>query len=173
MKPLFVFDFFKTIIVEWGDFLATKFGNIIYLYIIILFLVFLFYLVAKHLFKIRIEKNISFEIVLILVLIFVLIIPYKKGENLIQLKQFGYKLVNSIDKYELENNELPKSIKFLYPQYIDSDELNLANKVVKYDVFNSNSLKREFYTLTIYEDFMGFYFLSYQRNEKYFIFTDE
>jgi hypothetical protein len=129
------------------------------------------------------EASVSFGIVLFLLSIFMILVPYYKGERLFELKEFGNKLVISIENYQIENNELPAKIDSLYPKFITLEELELSKSIVKYNLFrrnisgsnltdNEEQQHEDFFSLTIYEDFMGFYYLSYQRKERKFIFTE-
>ena len=42
-----------------------------------------------------------------------------------------------------------------------------------YKILNQQPIEKDFFTLTIHEDFMGFEFLSYNEKEKKFILTDD
>lgn len=173
--------FFYTILVEWGDYLFLNLKNEIILYILVISLIIFSILVLKIIFKVNFRIIILTELIFLLLSFLFFIIPYSKGEKLEHLKSFGMRIVTEIKKYELNKNHLPFEINDLYPEFINKDTFDSSRKCLTYSYFNHYEINRntqtnfekDFFTLTIYEDFMGFYYLAYKEKQNKFIFTDE
>jgi hypothetical protein len=155
----------------YGENLVNLFRNIYYVYAIFLLLIGLNYIFLKRIFRANYKV-----IIIILVIVSFLdytftVQAYKNGEKLIGLRNLGIKIVECIEKYKIENNSLPQNLQALNP-CLPNGELEKINKAAKYNVYKGGD-SVENYSLTIYEDFLGFYYLSYNQNEKKFVYTDE
>jgi hypothetical protein len=101
---------------------------------------------------------------------------------MIELKAFGLRIVSCIENYKKEKSTLPDSLSALN-FCLNQSDLETAKRVVRYNVFKKDDLNSPYknekpgindkYSLTIYEDFLGFYYLAYSEKEKKFIYTDD
>lgn len=66
---------------------------------------------------------------------------------------------------------LPENLQVLNSCFSSAD-FEKVLKIAEYNVFKKKN-SEEYYSLTIYEDFLGFYYLAYSENEKRFVYTDE
>lgn len=119
------------------------------------------------------------EIVLFIIFFIFLITLFQNGKRLSELREIGQHIITCID-----NNKLPENISVL-KSCLKPEEFQLALNIAKYNYLNKDSLnvpyknlvdkpyKEDIFSLTSYEDFMGFYYLSYKYKEKKFIYSDE
>jgi len=155
----------------YGENLVNFFRNTYYIYAIFLLLIGLNYILLKKIFRSNYKV-----IILILIIVSFLdytftVQAYKNGEKMIGLKNLGLKIIECIEKYKIERNALPQNLSAL-SSCLPNAELEKIDKAAKYNVYKGRD-SVENYSLTIYEDFLGFYYLSYNRNEKKFVYSDE
>lgn len=172
----------EIILNNWGELLVGKLGSIYYIYGICLVSVLLLFLLLKYIFGLNWKIIIPAEVVLIAFLFVALFTGYRNGEKIIELKTFGLKIVNCIDSYKKDRNSLPQSLNDLN-SCLSPAEIERANRLAKYNVFKKDELNKPYkneslykeddYSLSIYEEFLGFYYLAYSEKEKKFIYTDD
>lgn len=156
---------------KYGENLVNLFGSIYYLYTIFLSTIILTFFALRRIFKAKYKPVL---IIIIFAAFFdysLTIQAYKNGERIIELKRFGLKIVNCIDDFKKEKNMLPENLQVLNSCFSPAD-FEKVLKIAKYNVFKKKN-SEEYYSLTIYEDFLGIYYLAYRENEKRFVYTDE
>ena len=177
-----IYDTFANLI---GEQLARLIVNQLYLYLILISVFILLVLILRRFNHSGIKKFVIFTLLFVSFSYFFLLNPYYRGERLIYLKQFGNSIVSSIEEFRKKNLRLPDKVTELYPNEISQVDLSLAEKILRYNVFRKDELNKpytklgqtpfenDYYTITIYEDFMGFYYLRYDKTKNAFELSDD
>ena len=173
--------FLETLFNSWGEGLVNLFGSIYYIYFIAVVFIALVFLILKYAFKFH-WTTVLIAVILCTMLSLFIINSYKNGERMIELKAFGLRVVSCIENYKNEKNSLPDSLSVL-SSCLNSSDIELAEHIARYSIFKKEELNKPYkiekpyfedqYSLTLYEDFLGFYYLRYSEKEKKFIYTDE
>jgi len=176
-----VYDLFAN---DFGIFLFNHFKVELYLYILLAASFLSILLILKYAKILNYWSFFSLLVLSCLVSIFV-IDSYSRGFKLNQLSNFGSRIVSSIEAYSANNSRIPLRLDELYPQYLSKTALDSAQKMARYAFFSKYELNKPYeksgvkhyqndvYSLTIYEDFMGFYYLAYRDWKHTFEFTVE
>ena len=175
------FCFIETLFNSCGESLVNNLGSVYYIYAFVIIFSLSVLIAFRFTFKFHWTTILIAGILCVLFSLFV-INYYRNGERMIELKSFGLKVVSCIETYKNEKNALPDSLGLLNNCF-DPSEMEMAKNVVKYSVFKKEELNKPYkdekpykedkFSLTIYEDFLGFYHLAYREKEKRFIYTDD
>ncbi|MBX7046523.1 MAG: hypothetical protein K1X86_11880 [Ignavibacteria bacterium] len=169
---------------QFGEFLYQKIQNLLLMYLIVFCMLASIFFFLRYYVKLSITKIILTEAIVFLILYFLLISTFQNGKRLFDLKQFGLKIVTCINNYKIQKSKLPSNIDSLSP-CLTYEDLVLAKTIVKYTMFSKESLnspyknsaekpfKEDTFSITIYENFMGFYYLRYKIKENQFVYSDD
>ncbi|MBS1493227.1 MAG: hypothetical protein JST55_06940 [Bacteroidetes bacterium] len=160
----------ETLFNTWGESLVHILGSIYYTYLIAAVFIALVFFVFKYAFKFH-WTTVLIAVILCTLLSLFIVNSYKNGERMIELKAFGLRVVSCIENYKNEKNALPDSLSFL-SSCLNSSDTELAKHIARYNIFKKPHFEDK-YSLTLHEDFLGFYYLRYSEKEKKFIYTDE
>ncbi len=182
---LFIDVIFESLVNHWGLTLFSVFKSYsIFLACVILSAAILIIMFWKIFIKGK-TRIFSF-IILLLIVFFVLILPFERGNQITNQINLGKKVVNAIERYETENNTLPERLNQLAPMYLEKEIFEDTKISIKYDLtdykkYNElyknspyfNPRDRNTYSLIIKSDILGFEFLRYDRDRKEFVLTDK
>lgn len=174
---------FDLLLNKWGRILYGLFSwiNPILLILILSFIIIIFCLLIL---KFKGRKIVIVFSLMLIISYLVILIPYKRGERINELIIFGYEVVNCIQDYKNFNKNYPTNLNLINPSCTSLGGINLSNEI-SYNKYSLDTSKikiqdddyikniPEYYSLTIYEDFMGFQYISYKYMEKKFIFSTE
>jgi len=107
---------------------------------IVLVLIFLIFIYFSY--KILKSRTYKFQksIALILIL-FAFLLTYQKGKDIDELKFMGYDIMNKIEEYYKQNDNLPSDLMDLYPKNYSKDSLAYIIKNFSYQPFQSLTVR--------------------------------
>jgi len=94
------------------------------------------------------NNNWNYKKLFLISLMFIsLFLTYVRGKEINDLKYFGYKIIEKIEEFYLQNDRLPKNIQDMYDNKFNSDTLKLISTNFYYNVKNPEDLNVKNYSL--------------------------
>lgn len=173
---------FNPIYYGWGLYLAERLN----IYFVIFFAVLLFFLIIIFFNKQNIKKKIFITTLFLFLYYFLIFIPYCRGNEILELKSFGIKLIEKIENYEVLYGKIPQTLRELYPQFLNEEDLIIIKDYFIYWYYNKDyynekdkiyknviPLEKDSYSINIEIDFLLPYYLKTNQENNNFIITDD